>query len=113
MESSETIRQFIDDKLYKVYGERSDKLILVHIGRQLKMDSTFAEELIEDGSELFCVNTEEIKRKNASRNVEIQQEQQLTVPVRDLEVPEEPKDIYPAPNFLIETPQAINATSNM
>jgi hypothetical protein len=28
-------------------------------------------------------------------------------------VAEEPKDIYPTPNFLIETPQEINAKSNM
>ena len=39
--SDTTIRDFIDDKLYKAYGEKSDVLLLVHIGRQLNLDRTF------------------------------------------------------------------------
>jgi hypothetical protein len=41
--SSVTIREFIDDKLYKAYGEKSDMLLLVHIGRQLNLNRTFRE----------------------------------------------------------------------
>jgi hypothetical protein len=42
-DSSVTIREFIDDKLYKAYGEKSDVLLLVHIGRQLNLNRTFRE----------------------------------------------------------------------
>ncbi len=60
-----TIREFIDDKLNKAYGEKSDVLLLVHIGRQLNLDRTFQEELIENGSELTVANIQELKnRKN-------------------------------------------------
>ena len=35
------------------------------------------------------------------------------MPIKDLEVPEEPKDIYPQPNFTIAVPQEVNASINM
>ncbi len=46
----ETLREFIDQHLYKLYGEKSDKLVLIHLGRQLPLDRTFKEEDIEDGA---------------------------------------------------------------
>ena len=39
--SDTTIREFIDDKLFKAYGYKSDVILLVHIGRQLNIDRTF------------------------------------------------------------------------
>lgn len=37
----------------------------------------------------------------------------MVVPIRYLEVPEEPKDIYPQPNFTISIPQEIEAKDNL
>lgn len=44
------IRSFIDEKLFKVYGEKSDKIFLVYIGKQLNLEGTFIEEDVEDES---------------------------------------------------------------
>jgi hypothetical protein len=38
------IRNFIDEKLFKVYGEKSNKIFLVYIGKQLNLEKTFIEE---------------------------------------------------------------------
>jgi hypothetical protein len=84
-----TIRDFIDDKLHKVYGEKSDVLLLVHIGRQLNLGRTFREELIENGSELIVANIQELKnRKSTDSAREVEATEQIAVPIKDLEVPE-------------------------
>ena len=81
----------------------------------MNLDHTFQEELIENGSELTVANIQELKnRKNAEpvREVEASSEP-IEVPIKDLEVPEEPKDIYPQPNFTIAVPQEVNAKVDM
>ena len=50
MEKTSTIKDFIDEKLFDIVGEKSDKLVLIYIGRQLKLDKTFSEEDIENES---------------------------------------------------------------
>lgn len=63
VDSNSKINSLLQDHLSKEFGQDADKLFLVHIGRQLQKDSTFQAELIEDGAELFCVDTEAIKKE--------------------------------------------------
>jgi hypothetical protein len=44
-------------------------LLLVHIGRQLNLDRTFQEELIENGSELTVANIQELKNRKKAEPV--------------------------------------------
>lgn len=96
--SQSTLRDFIDHQLYKVYGEKSDKLVLIHLGRQLPLDRTFHQEDIEDGAELICVNLEELREKKLKAKKKEE---------------DEDRELYPSPHFPIEVPQEVNATSNM
>ena len=64
-----------------MFGLKSDKLFLVHIGRQLRMEKSFREEFIEDGSEVFCINVEDIRKKESTI---VKEEGEVVLPVRDL-----------------------------
>ena len=37
VDSSETIKSFIDSKIFELCGKKSDKIVLINIGRQLNL----------------------------------------------------------------------------
>jgi hypothetical protein len=90
--TASTIRDFVDHHLSKEYGRNSDKLVLVHLGRQLEPDRTFQQEHIANGSELFCVDVEALKAQRKAQEHGV---------------------IYPSSTFPIEDRKEVNATSRM
>ena len=55
----DNIQEFIDEKLFEIYGKKSDDLFLVYTGKQMDMELSFEEEFVENQSELICVSLED------------------------------------------------------
>lgn len=56
----------MNEEFARVFGINPEKVFLVYVGKELDMGKTFFEELVEDRSEIICI-------QNIKKELEINQ----------------------------------------
>lgn len=69
VQSGSLIKDFIDGPLLNTFQQSSEDVFLVYTGKQLDIHKSFAEEYVEDESELLCVNLEQSEYQIQESNI--------------------------------------------
>jgi hypothetical protein len=50
------IREFLEKEFFITFGKKSEDISLVFVGKKLDLKKRFIDELVEDNSEIICID---------------------------------------------------------